>query len=141
MWTPRRLLLLLVGLAFFGTAYAVYARFLGGIDGLPLLPDEFLVRRTSDSKDVINPAVMTEIDRKLIQAFGPGCREVNCPYKLNLLKMGLLLAFNTYEPEPDGRARLTPCSLAIFKEAPPGGVPEISTVHCDVALLSFDKPV
>src|SRR5438067_9087981 len=92
MWTPRRLLLLLLGLAFFGTAYAVYARFLGGIDGLPLLPEEFLVRRTLDSKEVINPAVTTEIDRKLMLAFGPGCREVNWNVRLNLGRMGLLLA-------------------------------------------------
>src|SRR5947209_16012935 len=103
MWTPRRLLLLLLGLAFFGTAYAVYARFLGGIDGLPLLPEDYLVRRTSDSKDVINPAATTEIDRKLIQAFGPGCQEVNWHNRLNLGKMGLVLAFETMIAEDEGR--------------------------------------
>src|SRR5947209_14529572 len=113
MWTPRRLLLLLLGLAFFGTAYAVYARFLGGIDGLPLLPEDYLVRRTSDSKDVFVPPNQTEIDRKLIQAFGPNCAEVNWPNKLNLGKMGLILAFTSSTPEVDGRMRVTPCSLAI----------------------------
>src|SRR5438270_11829754 len=96
MWTPRRLFLLLLGLAFFGTAYAVYARFLGGIDGLPLLPDEFLVHRTLDSKEeAIKPGITTEIDRKLMQAFGAGCREVNWNTRLNLGKMGLLLACDT----------------------------------------------
>ena len=45
MWTPRRVLLLILGVVLFGAAFGVYLRFLGWIDGLPQLPDEFLGRR------------------------------------------------------------------------------------------------
>ena len=38
MWTPKRVLLLVLGFAVFITAYFVYAHFLGAIDGLPDLP-------------------------------------------------------------------------------------------------------
>ena len=43
MWTPRRILLLLLGLAGFVGTYLGYAYLLGGVDGLPELPPEFAV--------------------------------------------------------------------------------------------------
>ena len=35
VWTPKRVLLLVVGFFLFSMAYMVYAHFLGGINGLP----------------------------------------------------------------------------------------------------------
>ena len=40
--TPRRILLLVAGLAAFGVAFAAYARLFGWLDGLPLLPQRLL---------------------------------------------------------------------------------------------------
>src|SRR5262249_33645786 len=42
VWTPKRVLLLASGFVLFFAAYAGYARVLGGIDGLPALPDQYL---------------------------------------------------------------------------------------------------
>ena len=94
MWTPRRLLLLLLGLAFFGTAYGVYARFLGGIDGLPLLPEEYLVRRTGDSKEVVTPVTEPEINRKLRQAFGGDLHDLVSRFRDGRGKAGRQVATN-----------------------------------------------
>ena len=46
VWNPRRVLLLVLGVALFGAVFGVYARLLGWIDGLPQLPAEFLARRS-----------------------------------------------------------------------------------------------
>ena len=43
MWTPRRIVLMLVGLAGLLGVYFVYTRFLGGVDGLPELPAAYLL--------------------------------------------------------------------------------------------------
>ena len=39
MWTPKRVLLLVLGIVVFTSAYVVYAHFLGRVDGLPPLPE------------------------------------------------------------------------------------------------------
>ena len=48
MWTPKRVLLLASGFAMFFAAYAVYAQALGGIDGLPALPERYFQRPPGD---------------------------------------------------------------------------------------------
>ena len=53
MWTPRRVLLLIFGVAVFGLAFGVYSRFLGWIDGLPPLPGELLARRADNEKTTV----------------------------------------------------------------------------------------
>ena len=39
MWTPKRIVLLALGFFVFFAGYLLYASCLGGIDGLPPLPD------------------------------------------------------------------------------------------------------
>jgi lipopolysaccharide export system protein LptA len=132
--------LLILGLVLFGTAFGVYARFLGWIDGLPQLPEEFLVRRADD--EPIPTPTFTPVEQKLLLAFPGGgpWHEVGYTHKIELHTKGIVLATREFSVEPDGRVRLAPFSLATFKGRP-GEFPEINTVHCDVAYLEFDKPV
>jgi hypothetical protein len=81
------------------------------------------------------------VDRKLRMAFGASCRELNHTFKIEQRKRGLVLAFEKYSVE-DGRLKLTPLSVALFKEEQNGPkFPEIHTVRCQVAFLRFDKPI
>lgn len=139
MWTPRRVLLLILGIGVFGVAYGVYSRFLGSIDGLPQLPAEFLARR-ADS-DPFLPPTQTVTDKKLLLAFGQNCEEIGYNYKLELPAKGIIIATNQYSIDPDGRLKLTPFSLATIKERPGAAHPEINSIHCDLGYLEFDKPV
>lgn len=139
MWTPRRILLLILGVGVFGGAYGVYSRFLGSIDGLPQLPTEFIARR-ADSDPFLAPT-QTVTDKKLLLAFGQNCEEIGYNYKLELPAKGIIIATNQYDIDPDGRLKLTPFSLATIKDRPGGAHPEIYSVHCDLGFLEFDKPV
>ncbi len=138
MWTPRRVLLLFLGIVLFGAAFGVYARFLGWIDGLPELPLELLARRAEN--DAILPISYTPVEEKLQQAFGPGCTEIGYSLKIEMRAKGMVLAANDIHIDPEGRVKLWPFSLATFKEHA-GQFPEINTVHADVAHLEFDRPV
>src|SRR4051794_11753220 len=124
----------------FGTAFGVYARFLGWIDGLPELPDELLVRRAAD--EVPADVAVTPVEAKLQQAFGADCLEATNRYniKLELRAKGIVLAAGDFGIDPEGRVRFWPFSLATFRDRP-GQYPEINTVHADVAYLEFDRPV
>jgi lipopolysaccharide export system protein LptA len=133
-------LLLVLGLAVFGAAFGLYARFLGWIDGLPELPAELLARR--EESEPIEVPSFSPVEAKLQQAFGPGCAEVGAGFdlKLELRAKGMVLATNNWGIDPEGRLKLWPFSLAMFKERP-GQYPEIHTVHSDIAYLEFDRPV
>jgi hypothetical protein len=54
MWTPKRILLLVLGFVTFWLAYGVYAYFLGGVDGLPPLPPECEASKTPDLRSSAN---------------------------------------------------------------------------------------
>ena len=106
MWTPRRVLLLILGLVLFGTAFGVYLRFLGWIDGLPQLPEEYLARRTDDEPFPVR--ALTPVQEKLRLAF-PGdspWHEIYYNHKIELHSKGIVLAANQFSIEPDGRVRL-----------------------------------
>lgn len=142
MWTPKRILLLAVGFALFCAAYMIYAHFLGGINGLPPLPDDYgpIVgggRPIPPDEDREN-----EADRRLGLAFGPDCDEVkNRNIKVELHSRGMVLAAQDIKFE-DGRVKLTPFSLAIFgKDRDDQKFPEITTIQAREARLTFDKPV
>lgn len=139
MWTPRRVLLLILGVCVFSCAYAVYSRFLGSIDGLPHLPTDFLTRRGDD--EPFAPPHQTLTDRKLMLAFGAECDEVGYSYKVELPAKGIVIATNQYDIHADGRLKLCPFSMATIKERNPGTHPEINSIHCDVGYLEFDKPI
>jgi hypothetical protein len=143
VWTPKRILLLMAGFAVFLSTYEVYAHFLGSIDGLPALPQEYW-----PSDEPLLPLTKfdhrpSEADRKLSQAFGPDCEEVKQrTIKLVLRDRGIVIASSNFTVEPDGRAKLTPFSIAIFgKERDEFRFPEINTVRCKEAYLQFDRPI
>jgi hypothetical protein len=138
VWTPRRVLLLILGLVLFGAAFGVYARFLGWIDGLPELPDELLTRR-AEGDPIVEP-LFSPVEAKLQLSFGPGCIELGYSYKIEMRAKGMVLAFNDFGIDPEGRVKLWPFSLATFKERP-GQYPEINVIHSDVANLEFERPV
>src|SRR5439155_21778890 len=83
-----------------------------------------------------------EAEHKLRIAFGPDCDEVkNRNIQVELQSRGIVLA-TTDVKFLDGRVKLSPFSLAIFgKDAAADKFPDINTVQCKEATLTFDKPV
>ena len=140
MWNPKRVLLLAMGFALFFTAYLVYAYFLGGINGLPPLPADY-VEIKMDTDPELLPSRENEADRKLGVAFGPDCDEVKRNITVELQSRGMVLAAQDIKFE-EGGVTLTPFSLAIFgKEREGDKFPEINTIQCHEAKLKFDKEV
>ena len=140
VWTPKRVLLLSAGLLVFFAGYLVYAFFLGRIDGMAPLPPEFIGDGGTSTPEPLPES--SEIERKLIQAFGPGCPQLKKDLKVEIRKKDMVVAADkAYFNEPDGRVRLTEFSVAIFEHAPAGVWPEISTITSDEAYLTFDKPI
>ena len=151
MWTPRRVVLLLAGLALFGGSYLTYSRALGWLDGLPQLPDKF---RDSTGGEFRPPERATSPTvEKLREAFGPDCPELsdqNYPTKLEFRNgdSSVVLAAGATPLVPNShRVTLSPFSVAMFgKPKPahlraPGEVAEISTFHADKAVLEFDRAI
>ncbi|MCI0456080.1 MAG: hypothetical protein L0Z62_03750 [Gemmataceae bacterium] len=138
MWNSKRILLLGLGFALFLAGYVVYAYFLGGIDGLPPLPAP--LRPSAGGGDSLPPPPSdNKADQKLRIAYDT---DVKAEIKLEIPKKGLVLATDSVSFEPDGRVKLTPLKLAIFSdEKGDCRFPEINTVSCDVAFLTFDQPI
>jgi hypothetical protein len=143
VWTPKRVLLLVLGFAVFLTAYLVYANVLGfgGIDGLPPLPQAFWrVPGQHEPEPLVRD--VNSVERKLILAFGDDERIKNAPIRLELRARGLVLAAEHFQIENDGRARFTPFYLAVFgKDRGDNRFPEINTIRSNDAWLTFDRPV
>ena len=147
MWTPRRIGLVLLGLAGAVGAYLGYSIAFGSIDGLPTLPDKFHIPASGQQLIVNFPVSRTE--RNLAEAFGPTSPEVtdNLTYKtrIELQERGMVIASGP--PNPDGTPFVTvsPISVAQFGKlsagTKPGEAREISTFHADKARLKFDRPV
>ncbi len=141
MWNPKRILLLVAGFAVFFGVYLVYARFLGGIDGLPPLPQALWPGPRDDKMNVGLPQRRENAIRQLQKAFGEDCPEVKRSIRLEVAAHNLVLAASDFALE-DGRVKLWPFSMAIFgKEKPGTNWHEINTVRADVAYLTFDRPV
>lgn len=141
MFTPRRIVLMAVGLALSAGAYAAYASFLGGYNGLPALPDEFRRVKPPD-ESFERPPIVTPTDARLRLAFGHHCDEQNWPWKFESLAKGLIFASGDQPGFVDGNAVFSPLSVAVFgKKRGPDGTPEIHTLYADRATVHFDKPV
>jgi lipopolysaccharide export system protein LptA len=142
VWTPKRILLLVLGFLVFSFLYGIYAHFLGGVDGLPPLPADCLAPPTDDTLPLAVPQHDTELMRKLKMAFGEDCAELKRKIRLEMRARGIALAADNFSIEPDGRVKLWPFSIALFgKDHVEGQFPEINTVQSDIAYLRFDKPV
>ncbi len=152
MWTPRRVVLLLLGLAGCVGTYLLYSTFLGGVDGLPQLPEKFLLRGEDQDIELPGPGDSPTYVR-LRQAFGPNSLEVldTVAYKtrLEMRDRGLVFACGQMEfaNPPQPFVTVSPFSVAFFgkpkqpHELQPGEAQEISTFHADKAVLQFDRPV
>lgn len=158
MWTPRRILLLLLGLAGFVAAYAGYAYFLGGIDGLPQLPPKFVTPADGKFDFDLTRDVSPTIKKLELafQYFNPSCPEArdSTTYQIRLEMpqpddSKVLLATGPLEigKTQPRRVTVSPISVAVFgrpkprSEQQPGDQDPIYTVHADRAVLEFDKPV
>src|SRR5262249_39667594 len=112
MWNTRRIVLLVIGFAFYLTGYLLYARgFLGGIDGLPALPDIYLPDPTTSDPGIVGPKNEKMVDIKLKMAFGKECEELSRPIKLELHSRNMVLASSQFRFEDDGRVCLVPLSV------------------------------
>ena len=154
MWTPRRVALLLAGIALFVGAYAAYDRLLGWLDGLPQLPAAMAKKVVGDVRPPTRTVTATQA--RLIEAFGPGspeCVDGNArryPNQLEFLngESSVVLASGLPVFAPNSnRVTVAPFSVAIFgKPKPPhlrrpGEVAEISTFHADKAVIEYDRVV
>jgi hypothetical protein len=130
--------MLVAGLFLFSCSYGVYAFFLGGIDGLPPLPLEYV----PPSGTLQDPQIIVGLREKMItQAFGPGCEELRRQIRLLVKDKGMVLSAGQFSIQADGRVKFEPFSAALFSKPKPGEEPEINTVKCDFAFLTLDKPV
>lgn len=142
MWNSKRILLLGLGFAIFLVGYCVYAYFLGGIDGLPPLRADLLPGIGPGPGIDALPQVDAEVDRKLAIAFGAGSADINRTIKLEVRKKGLVIASDQMTIESDGRVKLTPLRLALFREEKADcQFPEVNTISSDNAWLTFDQPI
>src|SRR5438552_19079520 len=82
-------MLLTVGFALLLTLYFIYAHYLGGIDGLPPLPEEYL---PSDSHIDLPPYRPNFVDERLTMAFGQECPEIRRPIRLEIHSKRVLLS-------------------------------------------------
>src|SRR5438128_826385 len=122
MWTPRRVLLLVVGFVACATTFGVYFRFLGWIDGLPALPEKYLATAVKFLDIDIDVRVDEPKMQKLLkQAFGDRCPELSYPIKSHVRGEEVLLATDQVVIETDGRLKLSPFSVAVFKQRPDVG--------------------
>jgi hypothetical protein len=93
-------------------------------------------------REVESQPAVPEVDRELILAFGQNCKEVDRAIKLQLHTRHLVLACDAATVEEDGRLKLAPLSLVLFRSRPPHGwLSGRDTITSDFAYLTFDRPV
>ncbi len=140
MWTPKRILILIAGTMLFLFAFVLYDLFLGGYDGLPPLPPDY-VNNPEWERDKWSPDP-TDDEKKMAMAWGRESDEARRPFILNIGSKGMLLSVDKFEIEPDGKVKLSPFSVALFpKKKGDTSYPEINTIQCDFAYLTLDRPV
>ncbi len=143
MWTPKRIVLLAAGFLVFVSLYIGYASCLGGIDGLPPLPECYLSKLEAENGENVTsrPPKHAPILDKLKQAFGPDSPQLNHPIKLELHARRTLLTARDYELQ-NGRLHLSDLGLAMFgADNGDGRGVEINTLRADQAYLTFDRPI
>jgi lipopolysaccharide export system protein LptA len=149
VWTPKRVLLLAAGISVFLAGYTVYAFFLGGIDGMPPLPEKFL-RSDKPMATRVSATDEPEIDKKLRVAFGKDCPQLKKHFRFEVRNKGIVVAAGDMSfKEDDGRVKMEDFSIALFKSGDESSgklniddenndnAPEITTITSDLAFLSF----
>ncbi|MBI2807993.1 MAG: hypothetical protein HYX68_23665 [Planctomycetes bacterium] len=142
MWTAKRSLIFAAALLVAVSGYTTYYTFLGIIDGLRALPEPYLPDpnpKNSGPRETRQQPPQQDV--KLEQGFGAGSQELQRPLRLWLPDKGVAFSAGDFALDKAGRVRLAPFSAAFFhKTKKPGEYPEISTIKCDVAILTLDQP-
>ncbi len=147
MWTPRRVGLLLLGVVVLVAAFVVYQFFLGGFDGLPVLPDKYLVR--GKGTEVVEKPVSTTA-RQLQIAFGENSPEASSDvrvykHRLPIVDRNGVMAIGSPVTNGTPRVVVSPVSVALFgarnAKVRAGEQAEATTIHADRATIEFDKPI
>ncbi len=142
MWTPKRVLIVVVGFLVFFSGYLVYAHHFGQFDGLPPLPSEHKRGERGKIPERIGKTTPLVV-RRLIEAFGPTCEEQERSIKLQWHGQGVVIAAGSWKlVEETGQLKLTKVSVAIFGKPRPNqkGL-EISTIRGQEAYIEFDQPL
>lgn len=148
MWTPRRVGLLFLGVLVLVAAFVGYSFFLGGFDGLPALPEKYLIAGKGGSSGVVYRLSTTT--RQLQLAFGEGSPEGSSDVRVYKQRMPLgdrngYMAIGSPLMNGTPQVQVAPVSVALF--GPPnaklriGEHAEITTMHADRAVLLFDRPI
>jgi hypothetical protein len=142
MWTPKRIIVLSGCFVAFFVVYVGYVcTALGRMDGLPPLPEAYWPNSTPETGPLPGVKGETQLAKKIKSAFGPKCKELNRPIRLDLTSKSMVLCAEQFELK-DGRVSLAEPSLALFgKDKKDGLAVEISTISGRTALLTFDRPV
>ncbi len=152
MWTPKRLVMMIVVFASLLGGYSVYGHFLGGIDGLTPLPEDY-GPPTGPPNPLPPPVRRNMAEEMLKKAFAADCDELRRINKLEIPSRHMVLAIDKFVPirEEDGdkenlgealykehlgQVLLSPFSVAIF-----GKDGEINTIRSKQAFLKFDRPI
>jgi hypothetical protein len=144
VWTPKRIVILVSAFVAFAAVYLVYAYFLGGINGLPPLPEAYgpALASSDGPPPALPPIPENNAERLLRTAFGAVYDEVKSyKIKIELQSRGMVLATKELEIIEHGRVKLQPFCLATFRKAAGTDCPEINTIKCNQAILEFDRPV
>lgn len=135
--------MLVVGLFAFGAAYVGYAQIYGSIDGLPNLPMKYL--EAVDKAPPLEFSNESPTIRRIKEAFGPNCVEIESGYPTRLedREGGIVFAAGRPDPidNPSKFIRLAPFSMAQFGKPKDGEVTEITTIHSDEAILELERPI
>src|SRR5216683_464931 len=124
------------------SGYAVYGHFLGGIDGLTPLPEDYWPPTSAPDFLMPPPVRGNSAETLLKKAFLEDCDELKRINKLEIPSRHMVLAVDKFEPvteqdqEHQGQVLLEPFSLAIF-----GKDGEINTIRSKQAFLKFDRPI
>lgn len=146
MWTPRRIVLALLGVTFCLSFYLGYSFLLGSFDGLPPLPERFAPPDGSAEQAPPPPLPLNSIRGRLQLAFGPNCDEMNWKIVSANPKRGFIVAAERFEfvkqGPYEGWVFVEPVSIVIEGKTPgPDGSPDFTTFHAEKAYLKFDQPV
>jgi RNA polymerase sigma factor (sigma-70 family) len=82
-----------------------------------------------------------DLHARLEQAFGKDCKEIQAKIKVELRWRRMIFATNQMSLEPDGRIRLTPCSIAYFGERLDAKLDEMTAIRTSAATFTFDRPI
>src|SRR5262245_5777207 len=132
-----------LGVVLFLGSYLGYTSYLGGVDGLPPLPESYWQTPGPHEGPPRDKRRTTPLlVRKLEEAFGKDCPEARRPIKIEVQARGLILVSDDFKIMDDGRVRLIPLSLIIYgKNRGEDGTPEINTVRGDEAYVTFEGPI